>query len=466
MMDELSRTINIQLKVERAYIPKAEYVFRTYCKILGLQPNFFYEYTREDIHVYYGPPAEERRPVEIYYSDKAAEIFGKESPVNEEIHFINYRNENIPFLFSERGQLFQYTDKSLEIKKDIIASAFFFLSCWQEYTMRDGNRNDKQDLNQTLQKLWNFEHIPVVDRYCDIFQKGLEKMLPGYQKEKKWYQSKDFAVSITQLLTQNQSNPVNVAEPSGKRGNKKQKKIEKPATPIYELIPASRFLKEFARQKKHGVIPELFFPYDYSLVQVNKDSSQNDPSSLPGLIHSLLEDKTIGIFSLQALTAEDIKKSAEQYAGEGFIVTGNYLFCFYQHYQFLFEILEETDLQYDISISYCDSLGYRAGISFPYYPFNIKDNRPFKVLEIPQNINNSVFSQIYHRRRKIKNQLDYMISDASIYRNHLGLIWSRYKTPENKYQKFSQYLKLLKSLQKKNAWICSPHEIYNHWINR
>jgi|GEM_PF-3715766 len=463
-MDELSRTVNISLNVDKGYIPKAEYVFRTFCKILGLQPNFYYEYTREDIHVYYGPPEEERRPVEIYYNDRAAQIFNKENPFEGKIHFINYRNENIPFLFSERGELFQYTEKSLEIKKDIIASAFFFLSCWQEYTNRETGSQNRQDLSQTLQRLWNFEHIPVVDRYCDIFQKGLEKMLPGYQKEKKWHESKDFAVSITHLIIRNQLNPVQVAEKVERRNEKKPKQEDESINQVYELISTSIFLKEFARHKKLEVIPEFFFPYDFSIV--NKDPAHDDSDSLLGVIYSLLDDRSIGIFSLQALKSEEMKKSAEYYASQGFIVTGNYLFCFYQHYQFLFEELENTDIEYDISISYCDSLGYRAGISFPYYPFNIKDNRPFKILEIPQNINNSVFSQIYHRKRRIKNQLGYMVSDATLYRNHLGLIWSRYRQPESKYQKQRHYLKLLKSLQKKNAWLCSPHEIYNHWVNR
>ncbi len=48
--------INILLNLPEKYIPKAEFVLRTYCYILRLNPTFLYGKHYEGAHLYYGLP--------------------------------------------------------------------------------------------------------------------------------------------------------------------------------------------------------------------------------------------------------------------------------------------------------------------------------------------------------------------------------------------------------------------------
>jgi hypothetical protein len=51
-------------------------------------------------------------------------------------------------------------------------------------------------------------------------------------------------------------------------------------------------------------------------------------------------------------------------------------------YDTLFAVQERTGILYDMSMAYPDRLGTRAGFSFPYFPWNLDDDRPYDVLEL------------------------------------------------------------------------------------
>ncbi len=51
-------------------------------------------------------------------------------------------------------------------------------------------------------------------------------------------------------------------------------------------------------------------------------------------------------------------------------------------YDGLFVAQEAAGIQYDMSMGYPDRPGPRAGFSYPYFPYNLKEDRPYRVLEI------------------------------------------------------------------------------------
>lgn len=51
-------------------------------------------------------------------------------------------------------------------------------------------------------------------------------------------------------------------------------------------------------------------------------------------------------------------------------------------YDNLFSAQEAAGIRYDMSMGYPDRPGPRAGFSFPYFPYNLREDRPYRVLEI------------------------------------------------------------------------------------
>lgn len=437
-MDALSRSIGILLKVEKSYIPKAEYVFRTYCKIIGLQPNFFYDDTREDVHVYYGSKSDEKYPIEIYYDENAAKFFEDSVPLDNKLaHFVRYRNDNVPFIFSKHGRIFQYSLNCLEICKDIVASAFFFLTCWQEYATGKLKSCEPLDFSCKFQKEWNIDDFPIVDRYCDIFHKALETALPGYQKENRWPFEKTFAVSVSHF----RHNALSMTSSSNNHRdyNKKLKQLEK----HYELSPTN------------------FLPLPLE-----------ESTPIPNTNSNGKFNQAIGLITTQSFDLNILRNTIKQYSDNLTPVHG---FCYMEHnfhYHDLMEQLDGVGIKYDMSISYFSLPGYRAGISYPFYPFNIKENLPFSVLEIPLVLNSRISTATMNlgvpkelTKKYTRNLMNYLVRYSLQNRSHFSFCWNEATGKELDESAF-HYGKTIEELGKKNAWLCSLDEIYEYWSNR
>lgn len=51
-------------------------------------------------------------------------------------------------------------------------------------------------------------------------------------------------------------------------------------------------------------------------------------------------------------------------------------------YDTLFDAQEAAGIQYDMSMGFPDQPGPRAGFSYPYFPYNLREDRPYRVLQI------------------------------------------------------------------------------------
>jgi hypothetical protein len=51
-------------------------------------------------------------------------------------------------------------------------------------------------------------------------------------------------------------------------------------------------------------------------------------------------------------------------------------------YDALFSAQERAGIQYDMSLGYPDQIGSRCGFSFPFFPYNLQEDRPYDVLQI------------------------------------------------------------------------------------
>ncbi len=455
-MDEISRKINILLNVEKKFIAKAEYVFRTFCKMIGSQPAFYYDYSLEDIHVYYGGATEEKYPVKIYHDLSTADFFENYSLLDkDEVHFVQYRDENIPFLFSQKGILLHQAHNRLIVRKDIIASAFFFLSCWEEYVYtirkdkansKDAEKNKKKKVefkNQYLAKEWDFFLTPVVDRYCGIFQKSLELALPGYQKLNRWFEDKEFAVAVIHLLSS--ISPQNLKEYKQINDLKKIIKYEEKKevqTTNFFPIPDS---------KKRSIMESLIEAYlkpDYNISRKEYISFQNDQV-----------ETSIGIYTNKRCSSQEIYLASEIFKEHNLLVNGHTFLNLDEHYSKLFNELESTKIKYDMSIFYDNLIGYRAGISFPFYPYNIQENKPYTVLEIPPAICFGNLNKGLDDPLPLKNYVNYHLQKTDQRESLMTIML------DNKMRgKFSLYKKILSYVVRNNGLITSPDYISDKWL--
>ena len=423
--------INIYINVDESFEKKAKYIFSTFCKIIGLKPQFFTKITKEDIHIYYGIKIEDEYPIHIYHDPTAIDFFqsNKEYPP-ENVNLVKYKADYIPFLFSKKGEILKFTANSIRTRKDIIASAFYFLSCWQEYTCKkEISPSSPYNFKSSIQYKFNFTEIAPVDRYCELLEDILVRTFQEFTRNNIWPEGKKFAVSLSHNIEYwnfwaddkfDKSNQIN-KEQSKKTYFKSlsksvKHKIDKslffdPAKLIKKIIKKENLLRtastffiltktDFPDTRRNYFGDELFFE---QLVKLLKDSSVN-----------LFGSKEAG-FQYHFLPPEMDKLSG--FSANGFRV--RYLNLNYQH---LFTTLEKGNVKYDSSIGFDEHIGYRAGISYPFNPYNIKEDRAFNLLEIPIiALDNSLMNQNANNYKRAEKKVSRLIKLSKMHRSHISI---------------------------------------------
>ncbi|MFX0135369.1 MAG: polysaccharide deacetylase family protein [Candidatus Hodarchaeota archaeon] len=86
--------------------------------------------------------------------------------------------------------------------------------------------------------------------------------------------------------------------------------------------------------------------------------------------------------------------------------------------------LIEADVKYDTSVSYPDVVGFRAGIAFPYKPFDIERNQVIDIIEVPLVIMDVVlFTQLGSDKEKILNKIKELIDKIAEINGYVAINW-------------------------------------------
>jgi len=472
--------INILINVPQQYLPKAEFVLRTYCYILRLSPKFYYGLHHDGIHLYYGEYNKQHYPVRIYFESSTAMFFDEmELYPLERVNFCKYNKEFIPFLFSQNGKIYSFYEDFCAIRKDIIASGFYFLTCWNEYILSSkGVSKGRVDFRQSLQYRWDFTEIPVVDIYCQILYRIIRLLLPEFFRDIRWNQSKAFAISLShdvdywhywtsqQILKTYQYNLTTI--------------YKRPFRALFKLI--GHTLHKALSNNPWRKIYRIIKKEDACDVQSTwfmlgksdfEDERQNyiSNTAYKEQILDLLSQKDIGLHGSpeSAFDLEILKQELKVLTDLGLNPTGFRTHYLHFDYQTSFSILEQAGIKYDSTLGFWEQAGYRAGTSFPFYPFNLKENRPFRVLEIPLIVmDTTLFSHKAMHLNVISAyfRLSRLVSRAANYQSHISILWHNTTFDIVDYPFWGNlYWRIIKKARKKKGWITSLNNIYDEWVN-
>jgi hypothetical protein len=144
-----------------------------------------------------------------------------------------------------------------------------------------------------------------------------------------------------------------------------------------------------------------------------------------------------------------------------------------QHYlrfdsQTTLEVHESLGLSYDTTMGYAEHEGFRAGFSFPFYPYHHDENRPFKLLEIPLTIMDSTLYQ-YRRLsapegwQAVEHQLELVKQSGGC----CTLLWHNTYFDEADYPGYGDiYWRALEWTARNNGWAAPAYEVWHHWTQR
>lgn len=466
--------INIYINVDKSFEKKAKYVFSTMFKVIGIKPQFFTKITKDVIHIYYGKKSKDEYPIHIYHGQSVTDFFTKiELYPEKDVNLVKYKKEYIPFLFSKKGDILQYTANSIRTRKDIIASAFYFLSCWQEFASgKEISPSSPYDYKTSIQNRFNFAEMAPVDRYCELLEDIIGRTFREFSKSNIWPEGKKFAVSLSHNIeywnfwTNEQLNG-NKKNNSIKRYLNSQVRSFKHKIDKKFFYDPAKLIKKIIRKEKLLRTASTFFiltKTDFPDERRNYFADEHDFQQLV----KLLKDASVNLYGSKEAGFQYHFLPTEMDRLSGFSAHGFRVRYLNLNYQNLFSALEKGKVKYDSSMGFDEHIGYRAGISFPFQPYNLKDDRPFNLLEIPVvALDSSLMNQNKNDHKRAKAKINRLIKISKEHNSHISVSWHTHHFEKIDFPNWGRmYWKLLYYAKRNSAWLCSLDKMYNFWQNK
>jgi len=465
------KNLNIYINVDKSFEKKAKYVFSTFCKILGVKPNFYTKITKETIHIYYGTNTKNEYPVHIYHDSAAVDFFqSKEEYQADNVNLVKYKTDYIPFLFSKKGNILKYTANSIRTRKDIIASAFFFLSCWQEHTCKkEVSPSSPYDFTTSIQHKFNITEIAPVDRYCELLEDILIRAFQEYSRNKIWPEGKKFAVTLSHNVEYwnfRTAEQFDIEEKKGKGISTWSKWIRYKIGKKLFYDPTIFFKRIIKKEKQLRTSSTFFILTKSNFPDERRNYFENEESFTK--IVKILKDSSVSLFGSKEAGFQYHLLPPEMDKLTGFSANGFRVRYLNLNYQYLFSTLEKGNVKYDSSIGFDSHIGYRAGVSYPFHPYNLEEDRVFNLLEIPIiALDSSLMEQNNQSYIKARKRIIRLIKNSRAHKSHFSVSWHMHHLDPIEYPNWSRiYWMLLMFSKRNNAWLCSLDKMYNYWQNK
>ena len=150
-----------------SFIPKARYALESLLLPLGIAPKWVDLESLPEGGVYYGRSNTDLPAgvTQFRFAEETSAFFERRTPYDvNRIRWIDAEGEKLPILF----------DGGEDSEGDLIASAFFWLSGWQEYVNRGCDTHGRFTYAASLQAQLDLAYTPVVDGYRELIAKRLE----------------------------------------------------------------------------------------------------------------------------------------------------------------------------------------------------------------------------------------------------------------------------------------------------
>lgn len=487
-----------------SFRPKALYTFRTLLFTIGVKFRLIEDFSglvEGQVILYYGPQSSSfkkfisaNNPVLAILTDSESERYfesKKVYPFEQVKHFSGGAYRDIPVLFytphfALTGQCCEINGTSMiSLHVDLVASAFYFLSCWQEYTNLTRDAFDRFPYDESIQKKLEITGRPVVNEYLVIIKELItdiaQKNHINLDFQPLWPSGKTFALALTHDIDHVQK----------WRWNTFHREIK-----VLAKIIAQRRVREFLRRTKELALylvknQDPYWVYNQLIkreTQANCSSSfyflggQSHKTydrgySLPRKkVQKLLKDMVnrgveIGLHgSFETYRSHQLL--AEEYSNLSDLISGTITGC-RQHYLRLdlsetFNHLEAAGLQYDTTLGFAESQGFRASFAFPFFPYDILRNRPHQILEIPLVVMDTTLES-YRGLDKAAGAL-VLLENLEVLAVHNGcgsLLWHNGYFDELDFPGYGElYWQSLDWLRDQGGWGASGREINNWWRGR
>ena len=454
-----SKKISLDISEEHLYLKnKLIYIVDLFESVYSI---------REPLKIVYG--SHKKREINIIPGDVGV-FFEKKMEIPHYI-FRNWGNKNIPFLFppidSDKIELISYQSDFKNINFDIFMSSFYFLSCWQEYVSDKKDEMGRFPFNESFLKSLDIHQIPVVNYYFDILASAIRD-LPNNNIDINPIHQKKLKIGITHDIDNCETGSLQdgYREFLSGRWLSSVKKITQ------RLIKEDiwyNFEDLLKIEKKYGIKTSYFFITE----NMPKNGYPNadykfHSKKIQTLLNQIREDgHEIGIHGSigSGFDKVQLNKEIEKFPFEIFGGRFHYLMMRLPE---SFHELDESNIRYDSSLGFAESVSFRNGFCFPYQPYNNLEDKPFSFIEFPFQMMDKTLIQDYYMGLAPENAIQLaknMIDEIDQFSGYFNVIWHNNTITGFKYEKWKKVLiDIIKYSKEKDSEFQSLKTFYDRLV--
>lgn len=312
-------------------------------------------------------------------------FFEGNSPLPAEYIFKDWKGQKLPFFFSSNNEndIINVSEQNVTINYDIISSAFYFLTSWQEWHSSKTDGIGRFPIKESFLYQHELLHTPVVNYYYDILKTAIEKTV----KTKVKLRNKQMYCLVTHDIDKCQTGWLENSWRAAESG-----KIISGLHTIYDKFVKNQdvwfnFNEILEMEKKHGVNSTFFFIPQRSVYPKleNADYNLHSNKMLEVLKKITAANNEIGLHGSlnsgfdEAQFAKDLQRFPVEVAGNRFHFLAMNIPQSYR-------ILAKTDVKYDSSLGMAEEIGFRNGFCYPFFPYDLQDDRKFDFIEFPLHV--------------------------------------------------------------------------------
>jgi len=327
-------------------------------------------------------------PLQKYYSKELKKtIHSEEIPI---IYTGDYQESQKPFI--------NYSQEKIITNIDFFASSFFMLTRYYEVVNPITDEHDRFPCRESLAFKEGFIERPIVNEYLELLWLLLKKLQPALQRKER-----NFKLNLTHDIDDLKLGTI-------------RKRIRSLLNQLFRKKSFKGFLSELGlniawiftirknainyllhTSNKYGFKSTFYF----LLNGTSKLDNRYDPhtSKVKGIIRKITENgHKVGLHSSYSSYLDFDQLIKEKNILKDIIDTEN--FGVRNHYLRIkvpesLRLFEKANLTHDSSLGYSQCYGYRAGTCYPYYIFDVLENRKLNIKEYPLIIMDGTIIEFY-----------------------------------------------------------------------
>ncbi|MFD2515532.1 polysaccharide deacetylase family protein [Pontibacter locisalis] len=355
-------------------------------------------------------------------------FFEQKRPRPQQVVWREWKGERIPFFFdaeNDQELVTYHSDGSATINYDIIASAFYLLSGWQEYYGVERDKFGRYTYKASVQAKYGFVTKPVVNYYLDLLREVVEQVHQVDLHHSIWGEF-SFATCLTCDVDRLQTAWRSSGKQHLRAGKVKdllalllRKSVGKDAW--YNLHEVAGIADRYGAKATFFFLPsdQRYNGYPNADYDLTKPKYQKLIQTMAETAHEVGVHGSFGTGNDLVQLKADIRKLPVQVKGNRF----HYL-CYQP--EKTEQVLQQSKLEYDTTLGFAEHFGFRNSFCHPFYPFDFKNRKSSPYLELPLLLMDTTLYNIAYMDMKSSEVLEAvrpMIAEVKRFGGLFTILW-------------------------------------------